>query len=580
MEWTGATFLLLAFACCNVFAAEYINTVMRIASRFLVPRATWEEANVSVLESQWSRRKWTNVWQWRLALESLAKKTFSAPLPCCLAARVSAANVPVSRDNIICSVDAGKPKSYSRAVRQTKNVVESISQTPRIAQIIDWRFMLAKFGLLRTGLVLSGKRNFKGAQLCLHYWRKHSRCLDLRISNHDSQYDPEVKMLTSLKQNAIPEPSYAVYGDLCSDDSNCSTPNAMCTLSGYCTCMPGFYVNFYMPEFQNYTCLPELGAPCVESEDCSHILNSTCNHGMCTCLNGCGASASRKLCLVQQPEYNRACKENSECLLFGARGYCKSGTQCICEANSRRLVYDEDICWTNVAPNGACQDERDCISCTSSSNCDDSPIICDNGTCQCFPGYHANGPSCNKDAPNLDNYCTNSLDCEVENSECKSSYCKCKTGYYQDGKLCTTGVGGTCASVDDCQNLENTNCSNARKCECLPEYVASTDIKRCLPIGTAYGSPCEQNQQCTLTNLGINAACQDGTCLGEGCNDKNDCYLSGGMEGLVCRNYKCVCDYGYEADDLNTQCISGALSLHHTSALLILLWSAVLFLIM
>ena len=45
-------------------------------------------------------------------------------------------------------------------------------------------------------------------------------------------------------------------------------------------------------------------------------------------------------------DYNWACKEVSQCTLFGTRVQCKGqgSTNCVCDENSRRLIED-NICW-------------------------------------------------------------------------------------------------------------------------------------------------------------------------------------------------------------------------------------------
>jgi hypothetical protein len=354
-------------------------------------------------------------------------------------------------------------------------------------------------------------------------------------------------------------PSY-LKGASCSDGDKC---NGEETCDGTGQCLPGTP----LPVDDGKTCTIDLCDPatgtinhkgqpdctCETDADCDD--NNACTIDVCK-LNGTG----QKTCFYTNANAGTECDDKNKCTIGDK---CDTGGKC---QGSLIPVDDGNPCTadscnpTNGNPvhtpssGAACNDNN---GCTLGDQCNA-------GTCQGTPKNVNDGNECTTDTcdPATGNVshtpqpnckpCKVAADCN-DNNPCTTESC-------QDGKCAYANVasGTTCSDNNLC--TDNDKCNGSGQCVGTPK-ICNTPPNVCLTSSGSCnqadgqctypladnGTPCSDNNACTL-----NDACQAGTCVPgtpKTCNTppNNQCYDSSG----TCDPSNGDCSYNPKASGTN-----------------------------
>ncbi|XP_043271058.1 tenascin-like [Venturia canescens] len=168
-------------------------------------------------------------------------------------------------------------------------------------------------------------------------------------------------------------------------------------------------------------------------------------------------------------------------------------------------------------------------------------------------------------------------------ARCHSGFCVCldynsvpKNCTHRDSAPKSAGRNSaadvqSCSIAKDC-NLPYEYCNTTRKqCGCIEGYVMASQIRECLPVATALGSDCQEDQQCQKT-MG-NTSCTDKQCvcsvgyhftgnntcwktlvIGDGCSSDQECSH---VEGAICSKTtsRCTCRENSTSNTIGDKCL-------------------------
>lgn len=300
------------------------------------------------------------------------------------------------------------------------------------------------------------------------------------------------------------------------------------------------------------TSLPD-GTDCSAFCPANHTVPSpTCLGGLCICDEPPGCSTN--------------CDDNNPC----TNDIC-NGT--VCEHIAQIGLYCEVD--NNLCTYGLCADIEGVPTCNENKNvvCDsDNPCValeCNiaTGICEAQSPNPNDGISCNDN-----NACTNNdvclngqcagtaISCDDSNS-CTDDFCSTPKGCQNTPRigslceidLCTIGVCTTVVDATICSEFQTKTCDNDDPCTLKTCNAATGD---CDSTNLDNGTPCDDNDFCTL-----NTICTDGVCGGgtvQSCNDSNPCtedicYPNGcqniAQPGIYCEIDKCTFGTCQAVDD-------------------------------
>lgn len=205
-------------------------------------------------------------------------------------------------------------------------------------------------------------------------------------------------------------------------------------------------------------------------------------------------------------------------------------------------------------------------SCEEDKQCSDkNPLtVCRNKSCICKENYHKDSTGyCKPDA------CTYIFNTFINffYPERWTSYSYLR--YFSD-------LGQSCSSDGDCSNVNNSKCSDSKKCICLDGYLANGNDS-CIEIAQGIDSACLINAQCTKA-LGDHSLCKNYVCeckdlyrlkkgankcvrdvlLGRECQFHEDCHQPGDEtqpgapvkeQRMECVLGECQCKPPYKAEE-------------------------------
>nr|XP_022345628.1 uncharacterized protein LOC111138107 [Crassostrea virginica] len=358
------------------------------------------------------------------------------------------------------------------------------------------------------------------------------------------------------------------YGDKCQQTCNCQNGADCNNINGSCNCPPGF-----------------LGKDCSQTcpigkygPNCS--LNCTCQPNS----KGCDTLTGKCICL---PGFSGdECQKSCPFLAYGE----DCAKSCLDVCDRRGVLTCNPI-------DGACQ----CLPGYTGSKCNQS---CPFGTwgfsCQerCFCGFHGdcdketgvcdcdsgyNGTQCSQTCQNgfWGKHCKNVCNCGGATCNPVSGECMCppgKMGHHCEQECGESHFGIQCAQLCGCQNQGICN-SETGACRCLPGWSGNLCELRC-PDGT-YGDDCSFQcpgcrnggscdsvtglclcasgyigdiceQTCKPGSWGVNCQNHCPSACGQSClpdSGQCPCHQGSCLNGGICHQGKCVCQYGFLGDD-------------------------------
>ncbi|XP_061182724.1 uncharacterized protein LOC133191060 isoform X3 [Saccostrea echinata] len=358
------------------------------------------------------------------------------------------------------------------------------------------------------------------------------------------------------------------YGNGCKQNCSCQNGGECDNVNGTCLCPTGF-----------------MGSDCSQrcpkgkyGPDCS--LNCTCG----PLSEGCDVTTGKCNC---QPGFTGdKCEKSCPTLAYGAG--CERSCRDVCDVTGMLTCSPVDgACQCRPGYTGQKCDQycpsgmwgvscaQRCL-CGSHGNCDR-----ETGVCDCDPGY--NGTYCNQvcDAGSWGKHCSNACNCGGANCNPVIGECLCppgKIGHHCEQECGASYFGFQCAQLCGCQN--NGVCDKVTgECTCQPGWSGTFCDQRC-PDGM-YGADC--SNQCPNCRNGGSCDSITGLCLcavgykGVLCNQTCDpgtwgancqsycpspcklncvpttgecpCHQGACLNGGICKQGKCVCQYGFFGDD-------------------------------
>ncbi|XP_071788874.1 uncharacterized protein [Asterias amurensis] len=277
--------------------------------------------------------------------------------------------------------------------------------------------------------------------------------------------------------------------NMCEDDPPVCKNNATCFDEdrGFsCQCKDGFHGNacqFDTDECQSSPCVhgncTDLingfscqcfpgaeGTLCeVDLDECASI---PCWYGTCADeLNGfsclCSAGYEGSVCQYEIDEC-----ESSPCMMNGTCADLIDGFSCDCPTGygGEQCGEETDECRSSPCIHGICQDEFNGYKCVCEREC--LKGHCDNGVCDCDPGYEGD-------------------DCSVQIDYCLSSPCsqgtcialenafRCECDAFHTGEYCTDLIDDPC-SLNQCEHgqcVPSSDAPNGYNCTCNEGYFGA-----------------------------------------------------------------------------------------------------------
>ncbi|CAH2064626.1 unnamed protein product, partial [Iphiclides podalirius] len=235
---------------------------------------------------------------------------------------------------------------------------------------------------------------------------------------------------------------FAGIGEMCEVDSDCLAGELeiQCVLDpdgqGYCTCPEGL-------EAVGGLCLTtglELGDACQATAECSGTLNTVCEGGRCSCMDGYQEDGDS--CA---PVIGGTCSVDSDCVIENTVCVQNNGSR-TCQCSDSFVDYEER-CWPESQGFGApCNVTLQCTSVLGESS------SCLDGRCGCSPTHHYRDGGCWR-MTGLFEVCSRSSQCFLgeltDRVVCRNSLCQCDFAYPYSEELqtCTSSAAKTVASI-------------------------------------------------------------------------------------------------------------------------------------
>jgi hypothetical protein len=273
-------------------------------------------------------------------------------------------------------------------------------------------------------------------------------------------------------------------------------------------------------------------SPDLTPEDLGPPCQPDCKGKECGDDDGCG-----KVCIVDAgcagnpPCSDGVCDQSGVCALQPVEGDCDDGDPCTvgdhcsagkCKAGSEFPDCDDG----NACTNDLCDPVDGCYSTPNSIPCDDGD--------PCTAGDVCVDGSCASGAPNT---------CE-DNNPCTDDWCEQGFGCHNDAKApgFPCDDNNTCTIGDQCQNGQ---CTGGQIMNCDDFNSCTTDIcspgQGCIYQPKNQGSPCDDNNACTVNDFCDEGACKPGPA--KDCDDYNDCTTDSCGAGGLCNHAPLTGDF-------------------------------------
>ncbi|XP_053594644.1 prion-like-(Q/N-rich) domain-bearing protein 25 [Microplitis demolitor] len=314
-------------------------------------------------------------------------------------------------------------------------------------------------------------------------------------------------------------------GMFCRSDKECNDiiEHSICLINNKCFC------DFDYIPINGTICAPIINKNCFYDDLCA-TKNSDCIENKCQCKPEYTFSIDK--CI---PKYlNESCDDDQECEKID-NSKCSVNKKCVCKHNYSRL--NETTCWPKLTgvclsdeqctvTNSVCVNKRcqckshylavlneECLAvnlgqkCLINSDCRKiSHAICsDDYYCVCRLNYtQFNDTTC---AVKMKGYCENDKQCVFDHSFCNNTKCQCKSGFIlrNDNECISHYIGKSCATNEDCNEIQHAKCLDKKKCVCRENNV-QLDIITCAPL---LGKFCWKNETCATDNsICVDSECQ------------------------------------------------------------------------
>ncbi|KZC13349.1 PREDICTED: tenascin-like [Dufourea novaeangliae] len=263
------------------------------------------------------------------------------------------------------------------------------------------------------------------------------------------------------------------------------------------------------------------------------------------------------LATAEQIDVTIPCETSEDCVKFSVLlkdPFCRNG-HCECKYGTEyRNCSNAGILRPNSRNAGSpifhsCKLDKECTF--NNSMCNTSISQCD---CQKDYVMSTTRKTCLKRVNAIESPCVEDRQCTdfLANTTCQNGRCDCIPGYHYAGNACyeTIALGERCSRPEECSKVQGAVCIEEKMiCDCFEETVIDSTGKRCLPVAREFLNKCVEDKQCSQS-FGDAAACIDGTCR---CLDRhhfelemNRCYLDTGLDEQCGNAYDC-----YQADDEN-----------------------------
>lgn len=344
------------------------------------------------------------------------------------------------------------------------------------------------------------------------------------------------------------------------------TPLDQCHIAGTCNPATGTCSN---PNSANGTPCND-GSLCTQSDTCQTGTCTGANPVVCTALDQCHVAGACNPATGQCSDPNSpngtTCTDGNACTQTDTcqDGSCVGGNSVVCNPldqchQAGTCNTSTGICSNPNAPNGTpCGDSSACTqtdtcqngTCVGGNNVVCSPSdqchvagVCNPTTGVCSDPAAPNGTTCNdNDECTLDDACQGGS-CVGDEVECVASdqcheagVCDSVTGECSDPEsLNGTGCddGDECTLTDTCQSGTCVG-DNAVVCsapdDCHDAGVCNPLTGLCSAPAPLTGTPCDDNDECTQTDV-----CENGVCLGGNdviCTPSDQCHDAGECDPL------------------------------------------------
>ncbi|XP_053597987.1 prion-like-(Q/N-rich) domain-bearing protein 25 [Microplitis demolitor] len=344
----------------------------------------------------------------------------------------------------------------------------------------------------------------------------------------------------------------ALIEDYCRYDIDCMRLDyAICSVDFQkCKCLPNYGVLK-----NNQRCVALIGGYCDHYKQCM-VENSICINNKCQCKESYVMRTNRECALTSMGE---SCKRDIDCSDILHVG-CSVEKKCVCKDNhiqvnnSRCVPLLGEFCWTNER----CATDNSCVY-TDDNPCCNKSTICRN----IKRGYEENVSVCLSPALYRD-YCQYDTDClRLDFAKCNTKYneCECLPNYWASAnhRRCVPLIGGYCVHKQDCL-VDNSICIG-NKCQCKESFVMKSN-KLCAL--TSIGKSCKKDIDCSdILHIGCSVSkkcvCKNNhilvdnsmcvPLLDEFCWTDELC----APNNSICFNNKCKCKPNYIAV-ANTHC--------------------------
>ncbi|XP_057324142.1 prion-like-(Q/N-rich) domain-bearing protein 25 isoform X1 [Microplitis mediator] len=334
------------------------------------------------------------------------------------------------------------------------------------------------------------------------------------------------------------------YNSFCQTNELCANDNSVC-INNKCQCKPNYV-------YRDWECVPTLlNDPCNDDSNCRKIKNAICSvDKKCVCRNNFN-KINEKSCGSILDEI---CLTNKQCAIKNS--YCLNN-RCQCRFNFVP-VSSKQCAPMSLKRN--CECHHDCHN-IKNSKCSK------NRMCICNPNYVAVNNVC---APILNGFCSTGEVCATTNTICIDNRCKCKPNYQlQPNNDCIpVHLQGSCKLDSDCRLIENSKCSEKKKCICDVSYVKKNETYCqlwsdffCLAGNCSVTQTvCNSDEDCSEK---INTRCWKNQCvcnnnyvmvnnvclayLNEFCQIDEDCVV----ENSICISNRCQCKPNYAIRSIN-----------------------------
>jgi hypothetical protein len=206
-------------------------------------------------------------------------------------------------------------------------------------------------------------------------------------------------------------------------------------------------------------------------------------------------------------DIDKDCKKNSFC--YGNNP--TTAGKCKCLEGFTLITLNGNVqCIKGVKLGEACQDD---IECTLEAGIE---AICDKSKkCSCNDKSHAKNGTCYRTS-NFGESCITDHNCLLSPGNygvCVNNRCACRINQMlsKDKSRCLyqKKLGENCDFDEECSSVLNAQC--LKTCQCVTEFIPSTDNTLCLAIARQFFDPCQTEKECSVHLK--KSICKNGQCI-------------------------------------------------------------------